>query len=173
MAPKLVHLAKRFVGSLVATDPPPAEDSWARGHLLPNEQCLWAAMPAADRSHAVGVARRVAQSLGPEATRPVLAAALLHDVGKTESGLGTIGRAVATVQAVVAGHRRVAAWRGAPGWRGQVGRYLAHPELGAERLREAGSHDLTVAWAAEHQGNDRSGVVPPRVAAALAAADDD
>jgi hypothetical protein len=173
LAPQLFHLAKRFVGSLMATDPPPADDAWARRHLLPGEQQLWASMPAADRSHAVGVSQRVARALGAAATRPVLAAALLHDVGKTEAALGTFGRAVATVHAALAGPRRAGSWRSASGWRGRVGRYVAHPELGAVLLRAAGSDPLTVAWAAEHQGQDRSGVVPAEVAAALAAADDD
>ena len=54
-------------------------------------------MSRADRRHAAGVARRVEVALGDEATRPVLAAALLHDVGKTESGLGTYGRVIATI----------------------------------------------------------------------------
>ena len=50
-----------------------------------------------------GVARKVEVALGDEASRPVLAAALLHDVGKTESGLSTYGRVIATISGGVVG----------------------------------------------------------------------
>ena len=60
-------------------------------------------MRGADRRHAVGVAREVERSLGAEASRPVLAAALLHDVGKIESGLGVYGRVIATLCGMIAG----------------------------------------------------------------------
>src|SRR3546814_20809012 len=74
--------------------------------MQPGEAALWARMSAPDRRHAVGVARRVERALGAEAERPVLAAALLHDVGKVESGLRTYGRVVATPSAKVAGRDR-------------------------------------------------------------------
>ena len=54
-------------------------------------------MSGPDRRHAAAVARRVERALGPRGHPPVLAAALLHDVGKVESGLGTYGRVVATL----------------------------------------------------------------------------
>ena len=51
----------------------------------PAEVALWRRMRGADRRHAVGRGPPGrAQRSGHEATRPVLAAALLHDVGKTE-----------------------------------------------------------------------------------------
>jgi hypothetical protein len=104
----------------------------------------------------------------------VLAAALLHDVGKTVAAIGTFRRVAVTVLAKAGGYDRVAAWAAqGPGWRQRAGQYVAHPEIGADLLRKAGSDPLTVAWAAEHQGEDRSGVVPSQVAQALTAADDD
>ena len=59
-----------------------AEDrAWAVAQLLTGRgRRCGTACPAADRRHAAGVARRVEPALGAEATRPVLAAALLHDV---------------------------------------------------------------------------------------------
>ncbi|MGE3619979.1 MAG: hypothetical protein AB7L84_05900, partial [Acidimicrobiia bacterium] len=133
---------------------------------------LWARMSGADRRHAVGVARRVVAALGPEATRPVRAAALLHDVGKVESALGTWGRVVATASAAVAGRDMADRWRRGRGFTRRVGLYLQHPRIGADLLAMAGSDDLTVRWAREH--HDRgSWTVPARVAEALHAADDD
>ena len=58
--------------------------------LSESELKLWPRMSRADRRHAVGVAREVERQLGREATTPVLAAALLHDVGKVSAGLGKV-----------------------------------------------------------------------------------
>ena len=58
--------------------------------MTPGEAGLWRRMSAADRRHAVVVARRADATLGTAATREVLAAALLHDVGKIDSGLGPV-----------------------------------------------------------------------------------
>jgi putative nucleotidyltransferase with HDIG domain len=103
----------------------------------------------------------------------VRAGALLHDVGKVESGLGTFGRVPATALGMVTGHRRAPAWAKARGPIGRVGRYLDHSRIGAELLRRAGSDPLTVGWAAEHHLAAERCSLPPRVSAALKAADDD
>lgn len=167
------HLARRFLGSLRPGGPAPAEERWALECLLPGEQALWHRLSGADRRHAVGVARQVERSLGHEAARPVLAAALLHDVGKVESGLGTYGRVVATVSAAVAGPDMAASWRRQRGFVRRVGLYLQHDRLGADLLALAGSDDLTVAWAREHHRPSAEWTVPAKIAGALKAADDD
>jgi len=166
-ARRAVHLVRRFVGSLRPGGPPEADRVWAEGQLRGGEVGLWRAMPAADRRHAVGVARRVDGRLGHDAPRPVLAAALLHDVGKLDAGLGTFGRVAATLVAEVAGPARVAAWDN------RFGRYLRHDELGAARLAAAGSDPLTVAWAREHHRPPAAWTLPRAWADALKAADDD
>src|SRR4051794_33612483 len=97
------HLVKRFFGSVIPRGPKAEDAVWAEEQLLPGERDLWVQMSRTDRRHAAGVARRVEQALGAEATRPVLAAALLHDVGKIDSGLGTYGRVIATLSAKVGG----------------------------------------------------------------------
>ena len=119
-------------------------------------------MSDADRRHAVGVAQRAETALGERATRPVLAAALLHDSGKVESGLGTLARVGATVAGVVS--RR---------WGGRVGAYLRHDELGAAMLERAGSDPLTVSWAREHHLPRARWTIPLDIGDALKAADDD
>ena len=176
-APRLVfpgrprHLARRFVGSLRPGGPSSTEEAWATGYLLAGEADLWRSMSGADRRHAVAVARRVDRALGsPE--RPVLAAALLHDVGKVRSGLGTPGRVVATVVGAVAADR-TARWANSNGFRGRIGRYLRHPQEGAALLETAGSDPFTVAWATEHHRDPGRWTVDNRLAAALRAADDD
>jgi hypothetical protein len=150
---KALHLARRFLGSLRRGAP--AEEQWALDQLLPGERALWSRMSDPDRRHAVDVAKR----LGPR-PRPVLAAALLHDVGKVESGLGTVARVYATVLGRRSG-------------RGRVGAYLRHDEIGARLLAEAGADPLTVAWAREHHLPSDRWSVPFDVGIALKNADDD
>ena len=130
-------------------------------------------MSNADRRHAVGVAHNVERQLGHEATKPVLAAALLHDVGKVSAGLGTYGRVVATVAGLAAGRSMAAAWTEGKGFTRKVGLYLRHAELGGDMLALAGSDPLTVTWAREHHLPEAEWTLPPSIGRALEAADDD
>ena len=90
------------------------------------------------------------------------AAALLHDVGKVESDLGTLSRVAVTIAAVALGHRRL---------RGRAGLYVAHDRIGGELLRAAGSDPLTVAWAEQHHLDPGRWTIDRRTAMALHAAD--
>ncbi len=167
------HLARRFFGSLRPGGPPAAEEAWVEKVLLPAEHDLWRTMSGADRRHAVGVAHRAERMLGHEATRPVLAAALLHDIGKVESGLGTYGRVIATLSAKVAGADTASTWRRQRGFARKVGLYLHHDRIGGDLLELAGSDPLTVAWTREHHRPEDDWSVPRDLAEALKAADDD
>lgn len=167
------HLARRFVGSLRPGGPSGSDVEWVLGHLTEAEAALWRRMRGPDRRHAVAVARRVERALGHEASRPVVAAALLHDVGKTVAGLGTYGRVVATLSAGVAGHDMAHQWSRRSGFVRRVGLYLRHDELGADQLYMAGSDPLTVAWAREHHRPASEWTVPAHIGEALKAADDD
>ncbi len=111
-----------------------------------------------------------------EATRPVLAAALLHDVGKLDAHLRTYGRVVATLAGESGGPRRGRRpqWTPTNGFTRRVGLYLRHPELGGDLLALAGSDPLTVAWAREHHlPPEERWTVDPDLAGALHEADDD
>jgi len=90
------HLTQRWWGSL-STRPPAGDDlEWALGQLLPGERELWLRMEFADQRHSIEVARRFVR-VADHPTRDQIAGALLHDVGKIESGLGTTMRVVATL----------------------------------------------------------------------------
>ena len=167
------HLVKRFFGSLVPLDAPRADREWIADNLIEGEQEIWRSMSRADRRHAAGVARRVERALGHEASRPVLAAALLHDCGKTVAGLGTYGRVIATLSVKVAGAEQAVAWRETRGFTRRVGLYVLHPELGADLLGMAGSAPITAAWAAEHHLPPEQWTVPFAIGQALKEADDD
>jgi len=135
-------------------------------------------MPNHDRRHSVAVARRVEASLRgtPEAGDDRwLAAALLHDVGKLDAGLGVVARVGATLAGAAAGHDAADAWSGGRGLTRRVGLYLRHPELGETRIRLVGGRDEAARWAGAHHRPDpvAASGLPPMVADALAAADDD
>jgi hypothetical protein len=187
------HLALRFFGALDPRGPAPESEVWALGWLLPGERQLWRRMSGPDRRHAAGVARDVAGRLGwsvspgdggQEPPREVMASALLHDVGKVESGLGTFARVGVTLAAMGLGRERLVAGGGAlqaggePGGRSgglrrRIRDYLTHDRIGADLLRQAGSHPDTVAWAAEHHLPPEPWTLDRRVAEALKAADED
>jgi hypothetical protein len=168
-----VHLVRRFLGSLRPGGPSASDQLWVDEQLLPAERSLWIRMSGPDRRHATGVARNVERALGHEATRPVLAAALLHDVGKVESGLHTYGRVVATLCGKVAGRDMAATWQKQRGFARRVGMYLRHADIGGDLLALAGSDPLTVAWAREHHLPEGSWTVPAEVGEVLKTADDD
>ncbi len=143
--------------------------------LSPGELGLWWRMCAADRRHAVAVGRRAAPLLDAagRSDRAALAAALLHDVGKVEAGLGTLGRVGATLAGLAGAGRRARTLGRRGGLAGRVGRYLDHSAIGAEMLAAAGSDPLTVTWAYEHHLTPEDWTLPSPVAAALHRADDD
>jgi hypothetical protein len=161
------HLARRFAGSLSPRPPASVDEAWARSQLGEGERAVWDRLSNPDRRHAVGVARDVVARLGAGATRPVVAAALLHDSGKLDSGLGTFARVGATVWAGLRGRERAAVGPS------RVARYLRHDELGAAALAAAGADPLTVAWAREHHLPAAAWTLDPAIAGALKAADDD
>ena len=169
------HLAVRFLGALDPRGPTPAEEAWALEWLRPGEQEVWRRMSGPDRRHAAGVARDTASLLAdPRPPREVMAAALLHDVGKVESGLGTFSRVAVTLAAIAVGRERLTGERAdLPEWRRRVRDYLLHDQIGASMLAGAGSDALTVAWAGEHHLPPERWSLDRRVADALKAADGD
>jgi hypothetical protein len=170
-----VHLISRFFGSLRPGGPSLADRRWVERQLLATEFAIWSGLPGPDRRHSAAVAHRVSDILSDRADRAVLAAALLHDSGKTVSGLHTPGRVVATLVGSVLGRDRARAelWCERSGPRRRIGQYWLHPELGAELLEAAGSDALTVTWTREHHLPPTACTLDPVVADALRSADDD
>lgn len=154
----LPHLGRRFLGSLRARRTTPAEQLWVAAHLEGEPARLFFAQCAMDQRHALDTALRLQRDY-PE-RRDLGRAALLHDVGKTPSGLGVAGRSVASLLAIA--HLR------APR---RMAQYLDHGRVGAAALRAAGEGPLPLAFAEFHHDPQ----VPPGIAAhdwkALRAAD--
>lgn len=169
---RLLHLVRRFFATLIPLGPSAADDEWARSQLTEPEQELWATMARVDRRHSAAVARRVVADLGDAATPPVVAAALLHDVGKTIPHLGAFGRVVATLSEAVAGEETARHWMASTGFTRRVGQYVLYPELGVDLLAMAGSDELVIAWSREHHRPAEEWTVDPALGHALRQADD-
>ncbi len=169
------HLISRFFGSLRPGGPSLDERQWVATQLLPGELEIWSALPGPDRRHSAAVARRVDAALGDRCSRPVLAAALLHDCGKSVSGLRTPGRVIATLLGAIVGRddARAGRWSGGSRPMRRIGQYWLHPSLGAELLDQLGSDPLTVIWTREHHLPASSCTLDPIIADALREADDD
>lgn len=172
-----LHRARRFARSVVATAPPAEDEEWAASWLSDAEARLFARMAPVDRRHSIAVARAVVARLGGDGAVPadqrwVVAAGLLHDVGKSVAGLGTYGRVVATLSGWVGGHDMAATWADTRGFTRRVGLYLQYERLGAEQLAVAGSDPLVVAWAEQHHLPEEDWTVPVEAGRLLQAADD-
>jgi hypothetical protein len=178
MTTKTRHLTSRFVRALWPGPPRAADTEWVATMLPPELLAVWSKMPSHDRRHSIGVARSVEAALAgtpAEGDQRWITAALMHDVGKLDAGLGVYGRVVATVSGAVAGGAMADVWSTKRGFTRRVGLYLRHPELGANRIRILGGPHEAAAWAAAHHTPDawHDLPIPPDVVAALAAADDD
>jgi HD domain-containing protein len=146
---RAAHLTTRFVTSLRPRTVDGGDRAWVQVVLTPPELAVWETLGRADRAESVAVARRAATALGPGADPRWLAAALLHDAGKTRARLGTVARVAATVVAGAVGHRR------ARRWPNRIGRYIAHDDAGAAMLAAAGARPEVAAWAGAHHCPDR------------------
>ena len=101
-----LHLGRRFVRALWPGPPRERDVEWVASILEPGELRLWRSLPNHDQRYTIRVAKLVEERLaGTEfAGQPRwLAAALLHDTGKLDAGLGVFGRSVATVMGAAAG----------------------------------------------------------------------
>lgn len=160
------HLAQRTLWSLRKPSPDPDGEQWLLGLLSPAETVLYRSMAEVDRAHAINCAKAV-ESWGTE----VVVASALHDVGKTQAGLGTPGRVAASFAGLLIPDQ-ARSWETRSGLMGQIGRYLDHSEIGASELEAAGASALAVAWAREHHLPAEQSTIAADIRAALHDADE-
>lgn len=122
------HLSKRFAGMLSRRPVGESDLAWVNSVLSAGEAELWRRLSAADQRHSVLVGHRFTTDV-PDAGRDDVAAALLHDIGKIDSGLGVWLRVMATIAGP-----RTARFRS----------YHDHVALGADMLIAVGSTARTV-----------------------------
>jgi hypothetical protein len=134
-----LHLVRRFSGFLRAEPLSPREQDRVHARLSAPLALLFFAQPTQDQRHALDVAGRVSR-LRPD-DEAAIEAALIHDVGKRHSGLGAIGRSLATVLDRT----------GLP-LTDRMRSYRAHGAIGADEAAAAGATDFAVLFTRLHPG---------------------
>ncbi|HVQ30315.1 MAG TPA: hypothetical protein VMV21_12080 [Vicinamibacteria bacterium] len=149
------RLYRRLVDTVQGVRPRHSDRAWVESILQPGELELWLRLSGPDQCHAIQVARSVEARL---AGTPYagdgrwLGAALLHDVGKVEAGLGILERAVATLLGKATSVDRARRWaRAEAASIRRLGLYLTHGSVGAAAIRAAGGREEIAAWAEVHQ----------------------
>ena len=147
------YRARQFFGGFHAALTP-EELAFVRRVLTRPELALFADMQARDHRHSVNVALAVREEDGGEASRELLAAALLHDIGKGD--LFVSERVAYVLLSAVS--LRLADVVGRPRSSGRDGiwRLRHHARLGAERLTEEGSSPRVIELVAGHIDGDAS-----------------
>ena len=120
-----------------------ADRAEALSHLTPELGRLYLGMAVRDQKHALRVLRRAGRADGL-----LCRAALLHDVGKSQTPLGTPGRSLVVLAEATGTTGLLCAL---PFLGTRVRRYLRHPEIGAEMLRAVGADAALVEIVAEHE----------------------
>jgi hypothetical protein len=173
---RLRHLARRWAQSVKGRVPLTEDLTWSQDVLSVGEWELFQRMTATDQAHAIEVARAVEASTATghyaDAATWVVSAALMHDIGKVESGAGTTIRVVATATGSFVSDSRSTTLAARGGVLGKLGRHLRYPELGGSMLDEAGSDGRVSAWAREHHEPSCSWSVPADLGRVLRDADD-
>ena len=119
-------------------------------HLPPNARSLFRRMPCDGQAHALRVLRGLKQR--GETNPSMLAAALLHDVGKTAARIGPVTRSIYVLMQNFAPRQLERLTQGsAKGWRAPIIAQHQHPRVGASWASDAGCDALTVSLIARHQ----------------------
>ena len=140
---------RRLARSLSASQAHP-DDTWAAARLTEAERRVYLQMDARDREHALRVTHHLLRD-HPHATPELLAAALLHDCGKSV-------RPYRVWERVLLGALPNRAARLLPAWTFRLFAPLTirarHPVLGADLLRAAGARDRVAVLVERHHTPD-------------------
>lgn len=140
----------QFWRNITAGPLPTAHQNEIQAVLTPAEYVLFRRFGRSDQRHGYCVMRTL-RSAGVE-EQALLAAALLHDVGKTRARVTVLDRTLVVVFGILA-PATVARWgQGEPvGWQRPFVVKAQHPAWGAEMAAAAGSMQRTVTLILRHQ----------------------
>jgi hypothetical protein len=143
------YRVRQFASALLARVSP---DDLREAHevLPPDAQALFHRMSVSDQRHSLSVMRTLRRQGHTEPD--LIAAGLLHDVGKSAAWIAPWHRAVIVLCKRFA--PELLGWlsRGEPhGWRRPFVIHRRHAEIGAEWAAQAGCSELTVSLIRRHQ----------------------
>lgn len=144
---RLTRKAKGYAGkvsrlarSLRESDAHP-DDPWAQTYLNPGEGRIYMGMDARDREHACRVTRHLLRD-HPQASPELVAAALLHDCGKSVRRYNVLERVLVGLIPNRLTHILPPI--------GAIGIRAAHPELGAYLIARAGGRPRVAQLVVRH-----------------------
>lgn len=155
---RVAYRTRQFWRALTARPLDVATQTEVERILKPAQQALFYSQPPTGQQHGYRVMRTL--SLAGHDDLDLLAAALLHDVGKYRFPYRLWDRAVVVLAERLAA-TRATAWGRLPaaGWRRPFVVKRQHPAWGAESAREAGCSAVTVQLIGLHQDNQTPGQV--------------
>jgi hypothetical protein len=147
--PAAIYRVRQFVSALLARVSP--KDLREADEILPPPaRDLYHRMSVPDQRHALNVMQTLRRKGYTEPD--LLAAALLHDVGKSAARIHSWHRAIIVLSKRFAPGGLAWLTRGEPrGWRRPFVIHRQHAELGAEWAAQAGCSALTVSLIRRHQ----------------------
>jgi hypothetical protein len=156
-----VYRARQFFHNLSAR-PQPADLRTAQAFLTPPLYALFCQMDSADQAHSLEVFKTL-QNEGEE-NEDLLSAALLHDIGKANVQPALWERVVAVLAGPFMG-KRWESWADgtARGWRKALVIAAAHPDWGADRVRQAGGSQCLERLIRYHQRKTLNELPPDEV----------
>ncbi|MFN8509502.1 MAG: HD domain-containing protein [Deinococcaceae bacterium] len=116
------------------------DDGWACGHLTPEEYRVYLNMDPRDREHGTRVAKRLLRN-HPNVSPHVIAAAILHDCGKSIRRFSLLERVFLGLIPETLSAKCL------PGWT-EIRR--THPDLGRNIVRSAGGREVVADLIARH-----------------------
>jgi putative nucleotidyltransferase with HDIG domain len=151
------YRASQFLQALLAQ--PAAEDArLVADHLPPTLRPLHQDMSRAEQSHSLAVLRALLRQ--GQTDSDLLAAALLHDVGKTLTPLRLFDRVLVVLAQRLAPEAARACSTGAPrGWRRPFVVAARHADWGGDILEQAGASPRLVALVRQHHASHP----PPKI----------
>lgn len=151
---RILYRTAQFWQAVLAR-PAPEELELAQSVLSPALMALFLRLQASEQVHSLRIFHRLREQ--GEKNQELLAAALLHDIGKTRHPL-RIWERVLVVMGKALFSSQVKCWGQGPpyGWRRAFVIAEQHPAWGAELAMQAGASPLTVALILRHQ-NTRPG----------------
>lgn len=146
----LSYRLRQFWHNVSAVPLPPTLWNAAAAVLSPAELALFRRFSPSDQWHSVRVMASL-RDLG-ETDADLLAAALLHDIGKTRLAVTVWERSLVVLMQWLAPHR-LAQWGSgeAVGWKRPFALKVQHPAWGAEMAAQASSRPRTIALIRRHQ----------------------